>query len=154
MASKSFGDLVGYAKFAIIILTIVTLGRWALGFAGVPYFPRGNVIFSIVLATNFLVVAYGGFLRAYTDLGYKQIVIVAVTIVVAAQLMVTLSTVISYGAGLETYFNHPEALNAQESVPFGAAIGSRLFGIFANSVTGAILASLGYAFGGSLPARG
>ncbi len=151
MANKSFGDLIGYAKFAIVILAIVTLGRWALGFGGVPYFPRGNVIFSIVLATNFLIVAYGGFLKAYTDLSFKQILIVGVTIVVAAQLMITLSTLISYAAGLETYFNHPEALNVQEQIGLGQAMGARLFGIVVNSITGVILTSLGYAFGGVLP---
>ena len=151
MADKSWGDYFGYAKFGIAIILIVTIGRWILSFAGVPYFPRGNVIFSIVLATNFLVVAYGGFLRAYTSLGYKQILATALIVVVVAQLLITLSTAVSYAAGIDSYFNHPEALNVQEAIPAGQAMMSRLFGIFANSVTGVILASLGYALGTFLP---
>ena len=132
-------------------MLIVTIGRWILGFAGVPYFPRGNVIFSIVIASYFISLAYGAFLRAFSDLNFKQILATTLLIVVTAQLLILVSTAISYMGGMETYFNHPEALNATEAVPFGVAMQGRIFGLFANSVVVMIITSLGYAMGALFP---
>ena len=124
-----------------------------LSLAGVPYFPRGNVIFSIVLTTNFLCIVYPAFARRMYGYSLTQGVVLGVGLAVFAQLCIFGSTVVSYVAGLETYFNHPEALNAQAAVPFAQAVAARAFGVVVNGLIGGILALIGYALGGLLPQR-
>ncbi|GEM_PF-3100905 len=68
MAGRSFGEYFTIAKFGMIIILISAIGRWAVSLAGVDYLPRGNVIFSIVLATNYIALCYGGMAKRMFDL--------------------------------------------------------------------------------------
>ena len=145
-------DLFSYARFGLMVILLMTVGRWALSLSGVAYLPRGNVIFSIVLATFFLALTYGAFLRSH-GVPYRRILGVVLILVLSAQTLITLSTLVSYAAGLETYFNYPEALNVAEPIGLAQAIGARLFGFIPNTVSSMVIASLGYALGAFIPSR-
>jgi hypothetical protein len=60
-------------------------------------------------------------------------------------------TAVSYALGMNTYFNHPTALNAEGPVAFGPAMGARLGGLVANTLFAGIAAALGWFFGSALP---
>ena len=152
MFGRSFGEYAQLAKFGFIIILIVTIGRWTLSLMGVPYFPRGHVFFSIVLASIFLALAYGGFSRRYLGFGWRQAMVLMVLLAVYAQVLILISTVISYGAGIETYFNHPEALNVEAAIPFGEALTARILGVVFFPINLIVAGSLGYWLGGQLPA--
>ena len=60
-------------------------------------------------------------------------------------------TVLSYALHLDTYFVNPRALNATETLSFGAALGSRIGGLVVNGVMCAIAAAIGWVMGATLP---
>ena len=45
---------------------------------------------------------------------------------------------------METFFNHPTALNVEQAVPFGEAMGSRAVGLVVNVVVNGIIGALGW----------
>ena len=65
-----------------------------------------------------------------------------------SQVVIFVSTAISYLAGMDTFFNHPTALNAKEAVPFGEAMGGRVITFAANVVTNAVIGAIGYGIAG------
>ena len=153
MFDKSFGEYTGIARFGLIVILISAVGRWAVSTAGVDYLPRGNLIFSIVLASNYLALCYGAMTPRLFDLNWKQALVPVVIIVFTGQCIVVLSTVFTYAAGIDSYFNHPEALNATEALSFSDAIAARLFVIVPNVVTGCVLCLIGQALGKALPEK-
>ena len=66
---------------------------------------------------------------------------------------ILLLTVLSYVFGLQTYYNHPTALNAPEALSFGGAMGVRFGGLVGNSIGSGITACLGWALGALLPKK-
>ena len=138
------------ARLYFVLLVVVAAGRWLLGTFDVPY-ERGHHIFSIVILTIYSCVFYGAFSRRWHDYRLIQAVLLGVTIGLAAQVTILILTMASYGLGLETYFNHPTALNAPEPLPFGQALVVRVGGLFGNSIGAGIVAALGWALGGLLP---
>ncbi len=140
------------ARLYFVLLVVVATGRWLLGTFDVPY-ERGHHIFSIVILTIYSCVFYGAFSRRWHDYRLIQAVLLGVMIGLAAQVMILILTMTSYGLGLETYFNHPTALNAPEPLPFGQALVVRAGGLFGNSIGAGIVAALGWALGGLLPKK-
>ncbi len=70
--------------------------------------------------------------------------LLGLTIVLGAQILILLATIVSSLAGAETYFNHPTALNVEESVGLGQAFGIRIFGLVVNGIVNAVLGLLGW----------
>jgi hypothetical protein len=140
------------ARFGLLIITIISIWRWALSLSGTPYFPRGTMI-SIVQATTFLSLAYGAFLRRGYGYRLPQALVTVAILALYAQLIVLVSTAVSYLAGIESYFNYSEALNVQDAIPMGQAMVGRVFGLVINTVTSLIECALGFWFGGLLPAK-
>jgi hypothetical protein len=138
------------ARLYLLMLAIVTVGRWTLGFQHVPY-EKGTDKLSIVVLTLFASLFYAAFTRRW--LGYRilQAIGLTMTLGVLGQVVILLSTAVSYGAGLETYFNYPLALNQKEPVAFAQAMGIRLGGLVANTITNGIAGALGWAMGALLP---
>jgi hypothetical protein len=143
-----------YARLArpyFVMLAIVTVGRWLMGTAfEVPY-ERGTAAFSIVVLTIMASLFSCLFLRAW--LGYRiwRAVGYAMFMAVVAQLVILASTAVSYLAGVDSYFNHPAALNRTEPVAFGYAMAIRLSGLVGNTLINAVAGALGWALGALVP---
>ena len=43
--------VIRFVRLGLLVLLIFAIGRFVLGLAGVPYTPRGNAIFSVVMQT-------------------------------------------------------------------------------------------------------
>lgn len=138
------------ARLYLLMLAIVTIGRWVMGAQGVPY-EKGTDKLSIVVLTLFASLFYAAFTRRWLGFRILQAVGLTMTLAVMGQLVVLLSTAVSYVAGLDTYFNYPLALNQKEPVAFAQAMGIRLGGLVANTITGGIAGALGWAMGALLP---
>jgi hypothetical protein len=134
----------------LVLLLVFAVGRWVVGALGTPY-ERGHHIFSLVTLTWMAVAFYGAFTRRWRGFTVGRAVLLGATLGLMAQLVIVLATVLSYGLGLETYFNHPTALNVTERIPFGQAFGRRLGGLVFNSLSSGILGALGWFLGGILP---
>lgn len=143
------------ARPYLLLLAIFTCGRLAHGAFGVPY-EKAHYVFSLVTLTLFSSVYYGIFLRRWKGYRLIQAIGMGFTLGVASQLVVLLATLLSYALSLETYFNHPIALNAddaQQVVSFSAALANRAGGLVGNSIFAGIAGALGWTIGGLLPER-
>ena len=140
------------ARPFFVLLAVFAAGRWTVSLRGVPY-ERGTLGFSIVILTLISVLYYGAFARRWRGYRVVQAMGLAVTLAVAAQLVILVSTVASYALGLDTYFNHPVALNAEAPMSMGQAVLTRAFGLVVNSLLNGIGGALGWALGGLLPEK-
>ena len=140
------------ARLFFVLLALVTTGRWLMGTFGVPY-EKGHHIFSIVILTTYACLFYGAFSRRWLDYRLVQAAVLGVVMGLTAQVVIFALTVLSYSLGLDTYFNHPTALNSPEALPFGRALVVRFSGLVGNSIGAGVVAALGWALGGLLPKR-
>jgi hypothetical protein len=140
------------ARLYVLLLAIVTIGRWTLGFQNVPY-EKATDKLSIIILTLFASIFYGAFGRRWLNFRIGQAMAMAIVLAFLGQTVIFLSTAASYLLGLETYFNNPIALNAPEAVSFARAMGIRLGGLVANTILSAIAGALGWAMGALLPHR-
>jgi hypothetical protein len=138
------------ARLYFVILAIVAGGRWLMSLQGVPY-QKGTDKLSIVIVTLLSSIFYGAFCRRWRGLKIQQAMVLGATLGFVAQVVVLLSTVLSYLLGLETYFNNPIALNVTEALPLGSALVTRALGLGVNTVLNGIAGALGWAMGGLLP---
>jgi hypothetical protein len=140
------------ARLYFVLLAVVTAGRWLMGTFGVPY-ADGHHIFSIVILTVFSCLYYGAFTRRWLDHRLIQAVLLGVLMGLTSQIVILVLTAVSYALGMETYFNHPTALNSPVALSFGRAMVVRVSGLIGNSIGAGITAALGWALGGLLPRR-
>jgi uncharacterized membrane protein (DUF485 family) len=140
------------ARLFYLLLAIFTIGRLAM--SHVPY-EKGHHVFSLVTLTLFSAIFYGAFTRRW--LGYRvlQAMALGALLALSAQIVVWAATTISYMMGANTYFTNPRALlgfNApSDPIPFGRAMVTRAGGLVANTISGSIIAGLGWVMGGLLP---
>jgi hypothetical protein len=140
------------ARPFFVLLVIFATARWLQGTVfGVPY-ERGTWLFSIVILTVMASLFSTAYTRRWLGWGLGRAALFAMFLAFTAQVVILLSTVASYAAGLSTYFNHPTALNQPEAVGMGQALGIRLGGLVVNTLIGGIGGALGWALGGLLPA--
>ena len=144
------GDNFRLMRFYLWLLALFTAGRWALGFAGVDY-AKAHQVFSIVTLSLIASAHHAAFARAFQGYGLKGAIGLGMTIGATAQIVIFVSTALSYGLGLETYFNAPQALNSPAALAFGAAMIARAGGLVANTITNGIAAAIGWAMGATLP---
>jgi hypothetical protein len=138
------------ARLYFVILAIVAGGRWVMSLQGVPY-AKGTDKLSIVVVTLLSSLFYGAFCRRWRGLKLLAAVTLGATLGLAAQIVIFISTLLSYLMGLETYFNTPVALNAVAAVPMGAALAARAGGLVVNTILNGIAGALGWAMGALLP---
>lgn len=146
-----------YARLArpyFVMLAIVTIGRWLMGTAfGVPY-EKGTSVLSIVTLTLFASIFSAAFTRRWLGWRVPQAAGFAMFMAFVSQIVVLLSTAVSYGLDVPSYFSEPLALNRQtDPIGFGAAMGFRAGGLVVNTILNGITGALGWALGGLLPAR-
>jgi hypothetical protein len=139
------------ARPFLVLLVIVTTGRWLMGTVfPVPY-ERGTGVFSIVTLTIMGSLFSSAYTRRWLDWRIGRAVGFGMFLAVIAQLVILLSTAASYLLGIPSYFSNPIALNRPEAVAFGAAMAIRLGGLVANTLLNGIAGALGWALGGLLP---
>jgi hypothetical protein len=143
-------ELLRLGRLYFVLLAIFAVGRWLLGTSGVPY-EKAHQVFSIVILTLLSAIYYGAFCRAWLGVRVMRAVAIGALFGLASQVVILLATVASYALGLDTYFNHPTALQAEAKLAFGAADGQRLGGLVGNTLFTGIAGALGWSFGGLLP---
>ena len=145
------------ARFYLLLLALFKVGRWLSGTLNVPY-EKGTHLFSIVTLTAYAAVFYGAFCRRWRGFRLWRAAGLALTIGVISQAVIFAATLLSYGLGLHTYFNHPTALLGPKAplteVPFGQAVLSRVGGLIVNPILAGIAGALGWIMGGLLPEDG
>lgn len=147
-------SVVRFVLLPWLLLLIWAIARFSLGLAGVPYAPRGNAMFSIVGLTLISCIYFGALSRRVGGFNWKGTVLTGIAIGLFGQVLIFLGTLVSYLAGLPTYFVHWDALNVPEgtTVPMAAAMGARAGGLlFGGIITPAIIALLGRALSGLAP---
>lgn len=137
-------------RFYFVLLAIFTIGRWGLSLGGADY-AATHQIFSLVILTNVSVLYYAFITRRFLTGGIKRAITIGVTAAVVSQLVILISTAVSYMAGMETFWNAPRALNLEAAASFGEAMVIRIQGLIANSIVNSIIASLGYAIAAVVP---
>jgi len=142
------------ARPFFVMLGIVTVGRWLMGTVfAVPY-ATGTSVLSIVTLTLFASLLSAVFLRPWLGWRLPQAAGFAMYMALVSQLVILLSTALSYALGIDSYFNNPMALNRQaEPVGLAAALGFRAGGLVVNTMLNGIAGALGWALGGLLPRR-
>lgn len=137
--------------FYFWLLALFTIGRWAISFSGMDY-ARATWIFSLVPLALISSAHHAAFARAFQGYSIKDALVLGALIGFVTQVVIFVSTVLSYGLGLSTLWNSPAALNQAAAVPMGAAMMARVGGMVVNTILNVIAASIGYAMGGSLKA--
>jgi hypothetical protein len=140
------GENLRVVRFYLVLLAIFTVGRWSLGFAGAEY-DKTHQIFSIVILTFISSAYYGNIARNFVGGGIKRALMLGVLLGVCSQIVIFLSTAVSYVAGIDTFFNNPRALNVEQAIPFGQAMGLRVISFVVNTVFNAIVGAIGYGIG-------
>lgn len=143
-------EYLRFARLAILLLILFLIGRLVVGAMGVPY-ERGTGIFSVVTLSWILCFVFGAFSRPLWGYGWKQAVLLGLVIILCAQVLIAAAMVVSYLAGVQTYFNNPTALNSDVPMGLGQALLTRVVGWIINSIAGSIWASLGWWGGKLLP---
>jgi hypothetical protein len=143
-------DTLRVARFYFVLLAIFTAGRWVQSLAGVDY-AGGHHVFSIVILTFLASAYFAAFCRRWRGYGLLQAVLLGMTLGLAAQIVIFVSTAVSYALGLHTFFNHPAVLNATRPVPMNEAMVTRAFGLLANTIASGVAAFIGWLLGALLP---
>lgn len=141
-------DVLRVARLYWALLALFTIGRWAMG--SVPY-EKGHHVLSIVTLTFMASAFFAAFCRAWRRYPWGRAALLGLVFGLSAQIVIFLSTVASYLLGLETYFNHPQALNAPAALSLGEAIRVRAGGLVAAPIANAVAASIGWLLGALLP---
>lgn len=140
------------ARLYFVLLAIVTVGRWLLGTVfHVPY-EKGTDKLSIVILTLFACIFYAAFCRRWLGQRLMQAAVLTMTLGFTGQVVILLSTLVSYAFGIDSYFRNPIALNQAAEVGLGTAVGIRMGGLVVNTLLSGIAGALGWALGGTLPA--
>ena len=139
------------ARPFLALLLLFAVGRWIMGVKGVPY-AKGYHVFSLVILTLLGSLFYGAFTRRWVGARIMRAVALGMTLGFFAQLVIVIATALSYGLGMDTYFNYHTALNSEVPLSMGDAMGRRLGGLVVNTFLAGIAGALGWFFGGLLPA--
>jgi hypothetical protein len=142
-----------FIRLPILLLVIYTVARFSLGVAGVPYAPRGNAMFSVLGAALISSFYFGALSRRIGGFGWGGTALTGYLIGLSAQILIFLATLLSYAAGLDTYFRHWDALNVPPGtiVPMGVALQTRVGGLVVGPLIAIVPALIGRALSGLAP---
>ena len=138
------------ARPFLALLAVIAVGRWLMGVREVEY-SQGHHVFSLLTLTIFAAAFYCAFLRRWLGFGIMRCMGMAMTLSFFAQVVILVATGLSYAFGLDTYFNHPTALNVEAPIGATEAMLRRLGGTAFNTLAGAIIGALGWSLGAILP---
>ncbi|HYO99856.1 MAG TPA: hypothetical protein VER76_06680 [Pyrinomonadaceae bacterium] len=150
-----FLRVLRFVRLPLVLLVIWTIARFSVGLAGVPYAPRGNAMFSIVGLTVISALIFGALSKRVGGFGWVGTILIGVVLGLFSQILIFAATLISYAAGVNTYFTHWDALNIPEgtTLPMAAALTTRAGGLIAGPIIGTIMALIGRAVFGALSPR-
>jgi hypothetical protein len=140
-----FLRVLKFVRLPILLILLFAIGRFMLGLRGVPYAPRGNAMFSIVGVTLVSSFYFGALSRKVGGFGWGGTVLVGVILGLFAQILIFSATLISYLAGLNTYFIHWDALNIPEgtTITMAEALSKRAGGLAFGWIFVVIVALIG-----------
>jgi hypothetical protein len=147
------GAYLRLARFYLALLAIFAVGRWLLGTSlHVPY-EKATDKLSIVIMTIFASVFHAAFCRKWRGFGILDAIAFGALLGFLSQVVIFGATIASYVLGLQTYFNHPIALNSDVPLPFSAAIARRAGGLLGGVVSNGLFGAVGWLLGSLLPDR-
>ena len=134
-----------YVRLPIVLLALWTCLRFAVGVSGVPYAPRGNAMFSVFGLTLISCLYFGAMSGRVGGFGWGGAALSGALIGFAGQLFIFTATLVSYLAGIDTYFTHWDALNIPEgtTATMAQAMGARTGGLVAGTIAGTLFALVG-----------
>lgn len=141
------------ARLYLVLLAIFAVARFAQGAMGVEY-AKAHHVFSIVMLTLMASAFYAAFCRRWRGFRLLQAMALGAMFGLIAQVVIFSATMISYALGIDTFFNHPTALNEVAAVPVARAVVIRARALVIFPVINAIAAAIGWALGGLLPDTG
>ena len=147
-------EKLAFVRLPIVLFILFFVGRLVMGAVmGVTKesYDLSNRLFSMVILQVHVGILWGAAGRRYQGYGIGGSATAVVLAVLVSQVLIFAGTAGSYLAGVNTFFNFPEALNQQAAVGFGAAMAARTTTLIANCVTGAISGAIGWALGGLVP---
>ncbi len=140
------------ARFYFLLLAVFTAGRWAQSLGHVDY-ARGHHVFSIVVLTLLSSCYFAAFCRRWRGFTLLQAVMLGMTFGLAAQVVIFVSTAVSYALDLHTFFNHPSVLRSTGELPMSEALVRRLLELVEGPIANGLAALLGWLMGAALPER-
>ena len=140
-------------RLYLVLLAIFAVVRFAQGAMGVPYM-KAHHVFSIVMLTLMASAFYAAFCRRWRGFRLLQAMALGAMFGFIAQVVIFSATLISYALGIDTFFNHPTALNEVSAVPLARAVVIRARALLTFPIVNAIAAAIGWALGGMLPEAG
>lgn len=148
-------SVLRFVRLPFVLLAIWAIGRFSLGLFGVPYGPRSNATFSVVVMTLITCLYYGALSKRIGGFDWKGTALIGASIGVFAQLLIIVFTMVSLLGGFETYFSNWDALNVPEGTPItmSTAVFARGTGIIVNTILAVLEACVGrLLFAGFVPA--
>lgn len=139
-----------FVRLPILLILIFAIGRFWFGYAGTPYTPRTNAIFSTVMLTIVSSLYWGALSKRVGGFGWVGTVLAGVTLGLWNQILIFLLTALSYMMGVEatSYYTNWDNLNIEEgtTLTMGEALGARAGGLIAGPIIGLVAASIGRLF--------
>jgi hypothetical protein len=142
-----------FIRLPMLLIVIWAIGRFSMGVFGVPYTPRSNATFSLVVLTLITSIYYGALSKSVGNFNWLGTAMVGGAIGLFAQIFVFTATMVSLAGGLDTYFVNWDAINAPEGtvVTWSNALPSRASGLVINTLLAAAEACIGRLLAGLAP---
>ena len=135
-----------FIRLPLLLLLLFALARFLLGLRGVPYAPRGNAMFSVVVLTLVSSFYFGALSKRVGGFGWGGTALVGLSIGLFAQILVFSLTLISFLGHLDTsYYLNPDSLSIPEGTPITMSVilQTRIGGLVVNAILAVIAACLG-----------
>ncbi|MGH7597832.1 MAG: hypothetical protein ACREOI_15900 [bacterium] len=142
-----------FIRLPILLIVIWAIGRFSMGLFGVPYTPRSNATFSLVVLTLITSLYYGALSKSVGNFSWLGTAMVGGAIGFVAQIFIFVATIVSLVGGLDTYFVNWDAINVPEgtAVTMSNALPARASGLVINMLLAAAEACIGRLLAGLAP---
>jgi hypothetical protein len=144
-----FSRVLRFVRMPLVLLVIWAVLRFMLlPVFHVPYEPRGNAMLSVLGLTIISCLYFGAMSRRVGNFSWVGTILIGVVLGFWAELLILIMTLISFAAGVETYYIHWDALNIPRDAPHATmaqAMMTRAGGLIAGPILGTIMALIGRA---------
>ena len=149
-------QVIRFVRLPMLMLLLFTIGRFILGVKGVPYFPRGTAVFSVVVLGFISSFYFGALSGKVGGFGWGGALLAGAVIGLTAQILIFTATFISYAGDFQTsYFRHWDALNVKEGtvVPMAQAMRTRAGALLVGPIVMIVAAAIGRSLGALAPGK-